>query len=412
MQKTYVLDTNVLIHDPDSIFNFDDNTVIIPYPVIEELDSLKKAPNGKAHSARKVIRYLNELLSPDRAIKKSYGYETSLPNKGRIVVTGKWFENGVAEADDLILKYFKNIVTSLNGNYPTPVIFVTKDISFRIRVTLEGFVAEDYKTDKTQSFEKYGNIEEQDERKVNSVYYVQQSKELFKVKGGEYTKVRSKTLFNISPKTSDQICAMDALLDRDIDLVVLNGFAGTGKTLLALVTGIYQVIKGFYERVIVLRPVIPIQGADIGYLPGDVEEKLSPWMQPIYDNLDLISSSFSKSTAELSKKKKEKFKLDEIVQIEALTFIRGRSLPESFIIIDEAQNLRPLDVKTIVTRAGEGTKIVFAGDLEQIDTPYLDATSSGVAYLVDRFINEPNFCYLNLKETVRSRLAEQGVKLL
>lgn len=135
-------------------------------------------------------------------------------------------------------------------------------------------------------------------------------------------------------------------------------------------------------------------------------------MQPIYDNLDLISSSFSKSTAELSKKKKEKFKLDEIVQIEALTFIRGRSLPESFIIIDEAQNLRPLDVKTIVTRAGEGTKIVFAGDLEQIDTPYLDATSSGVAYLVDRFINELNFCYLNLKETVRSRLAEKGVKLL
>lgn len=412
MQKTYVLDTNVLIHDPESIFNFDDNTVVIPYPVVEELDSLKKVPNGKAHSARKAIRYLSELLSSDNAVRRPYGYETQLSNRGKLVVTGKWFENGVSEPDEIIFKYFKKIVNGLDRNFPSPVIFVTKDISFRVRITLEGYVAEDYRTDKTHSFQRYGDVMENSEMSINSVFYICRDRDLYKIKNREQTRVRAKTLFNISPKTVDQICAMDALLDRDIDLVVLNGLAGTGKTLLALVTGIHQVMKGFYERVIVLRPVIPIQGADIGYLPGDVEEKLSPWMQPIYDNLDLIASSFTKATSELSKKKRDKLKLEEIVQIEALTFIRGRSLPESFIIIDEAQNLRPLDVKTIVTRAGEGTKVVFAGDLEQIDTPYLDATSSGLAYLVDRFINEPNFCYLNLKETVRSKLAEQGVKLL
>lgn len=412
MKKTYVLDTNVLIHDPDSIFNFEDNTVVIPYPVIEELDSLKKNPNGKAYAARKVIRYLNELINSNTAIKKIYGYEMRLPNNGQFVVTGKWYSDENTPNDELILRYFRNISNTFNREFPVPVIFVTKDISFRIRITLEGFIAQDYQTDKSHSFQKYGEIKSNSNHSINSVYYIWHENELYKIKKQEKFKVKSKTIFNILPRTADQLCALDALLDNDIDLVVLNGFAGTGKTLLALTAGIYQVIRGVYERVIVMRPVIPIHGTDIGYLPGDVKEKLSPWMQPIYDNLDIISLAFEKSIADLKRKKRDKISLDDIVQIEALTFIRGRSLPDSFIIIDEAQNLRPLDVKTIVTRAGEGTKIVFTGDLEQIDTPYLDATSSGIAYLVDRFIEESNFCYLNLKTTVRSKLAEQGVRLL
>ncbi|MEJ5226629.1 PhoH family protein [Thermodesulfovibrio sp.] len=412
MKKTYVLDTNVLIHDPDSIFNFEDNTVVIPYPVIEELDSLKKNPNGKAYAARKVIRYLNELINANTAVKRIYGYEIRLPNHGQFVVTGKWYSDENTPNDELILRYFRNISNTFNREFPAPVIFVTKDISFRIRITLEGFIAQDYQTDKSHSFQKYGEIKSNSNHNINSVYYIWHENELYKIKKQEKFRVKSKTIFNILPRTADQLCALDALLDNDIDLVVLNGFAGTGKTLLALTAGIYQVIRGVYERVIVMRPVTPIQGTDIGYLPGDVKEKLSPWMQPIYDNLDIISLAFEKSIADLKRKKRDKISLDDIVQIEALTFIRGRSLPDSFIIIDEAQNLRPLDVKTIVTRAGEGTKIVFTGDLEQIDTPYLDATSSGIAYLVDRFIEESNFCYLNLKTTVRSKLAEQGVRLL
>lgn len=409
MKKTYVLDTNVLIHDPDSIFNFQDNVVVIPYPVIEELDSLKKVPNGKAYAARKVIRHLNELLNQDKAQRNTYGYEIPLKNKGKIVLTGKWFNEENIQTDELILKYFRNIAISLNGDFPEPIIFVSKDISFRIRVILEGLFAEDYRTDKTLSFQKYGEIQDKF-IEIKSVYYIADENEIYKIKDGEKLKVKQKNVLTISPKTIDQLCAIDALLDADIDLVVLNGYAGTGKTLLALATGVFLTIKDFYERVVVLRPVIPIPGTDLGYLPGDIKEKLSPWMQPIYDNLDLISHAFSN----LSKKEKRRNKInpEEIVQIQALTFIRGRSLPNSFIIIDEAQNLRPLDIKTIVTRAGEGSKIVFTGDLEQIDTPYLDANSSGLAYLVDRFINEPNFCYLNLKTTVRSRLAEQGVKLL
>ncbi len=409
MKKTYVLDTNVLIHDPESIFHFQDNVVVIPYPVIEELDSLKKVPNGKAYSARRVIRYLNELLNQKTAQKKAYGYEIPLSNKGKIILTGKWFNEEEIQADELILKYFRNVAVSLNGDFPEPIIFVSKDISFRIRVILEGFFAEDYKSDKTQSFQKYGDIQEKI-IEIKSVYYLADENEIYKIKDEEKFKVRQKNVLSIAPKTLEQLCAIDALLDTDIDLIVLNGYAGTGKTLLALVTGVFLTIRGFYERVVVLRPVIPIPGTDIGFLPGDIKEKLSPWMQPIYDNLDLISNAFTS----LSKKEKKRNKInpEEIVQIQALTFIRGRSLPNSLIIIDEAQNLRPLDIKTIVTRAGEGSKIVFTGDLEQIDTPYLDANSSGLAYLVDRFINETNFCYLNLKETVRSRLADQGVKLL
>lgn len=408
MQKTYVLDTNVLIHDPDSIFNFQDNTVVIPYPVIEELDSLKKSPNGKAYAARKTIRHIDRLLTSDTVTKKSYGYEVNLRKGGRIIITGKWFPEK-EKSDDVILKYFRNISTEMFKEFPSPVIFVTKDISFRIRVMLEGFQAEDYKTDKTQSFQKYGDTQ-QDKISIQSVYYFENDNELYKIKNGEALKVRPKNLLTIVPKTKDQLCATDALLDTDIDLIVLNGYAGTGKTLLALASGIFQTLKDIYERVVVLRPVIPIPGTDIGYLPGDVKEKLGPWMQPIYDNLDLISLGFA--TQSKKDKKKSSVNIDELVQIQALTFIRGRSLPNSFIIIDEAQNLRPLDIKTIVTRAGEGSKIVFTGDLEQIDTPYLDANSSGLAYLVDRFINETNFCYLNLKETVRSRLADQGVRLL
>ncbi len=434
MQKTYVLDTNVLIHDPKAIYNFKDNTVIIPYPVIEELDKLKKAYNGKSQSARKAIREIEKLTSVSEKKIINYflsGYICSLENKGKIIVTGKIFDleyqqSSEFSVDDVILKYILLLKNTSEKIYPEPVIFVTKDISLRIKATLFDIEVQDYKTDKTSAYQMYGNIYSVDEDSFSTVkslfYFFDKNYQwIYKVKNGQKIEVKPFHVLNIKPKNLEQACAIDALTDKDIDVVVLNGYAGTGKTLLALACGIQQVLKGIYEQVIVIRPVIPIFGADIGYLPGDVKEKMKPWVQPIYDNLEIIAipNQNINQNITVSKKKKNKEKQQtqeedqkELIQIEALTYIRGRSLPNRYIIVDEAQNLRPLDIKTIITRAGEGTKIVFTGDLEQIDTPYLDAESSGLAYLVDRFINQENFCYLYMKDTVRSKLAEQGARLL
>ena len=227
----------------------------------------------------------------------------------------------------------------------------------------------------------------------------------------------------ISPRNAEQECALDALGAREIDVVALTGRAGTGKTLLALAAGLDQCTmipgrqKGSpegYEQVMVSRPIVPM-GQDLGYLPGEVEQKLLPWMQPIYDNLDVIvgTARGKGDTRQFSRYRSADYLIEEeIVHIEPLTYIRGRSLPHRYLIVDEAQNLRPLDIKTIITRSGEGTKVVFTGDLDQIDQPYLDATSNGLAYLISRFINEENFCYLNLTISARSRLAEQAAELL
>ena len=202
-----------------------------------------------------------------------------------------------------------------------------------------------------------------------------------------------------------------------LEVVALTGSAGTGKTLLALAAGIHQTTKKapLYEQVVVARPVVPM-GNDIGYLPGDVNEKLTPWMQPIFDSLEVIVNTpkgYMKDETSAARYRSSQYLIETgVLQIEALTYIRGRSMPLRYFIVDEAQNLRPIDVKTIITRCGEGTKIVLTGDMQQIDTPYLDSKSNGLAYLISRFINEENFCYLNLSCTVRSRLAEQGARLL
>ncbi|UCD35566.1 MAG: PhoH family protein, partial [Nitrospiraceae bacterium] len=234
---------------------------------------------------------------------------------------------------------------------------------------------------------------------------------------------RQRSVMSISPKNNEQECAIDALLSPQVNLVALTGRAGSGKTLLALASGLYFCTKNpsrsgsegarRYEQVMVARPIIPL-GNDIGFLPGDIKEKLHPWMQPIYDNLDVIVGTTDERTEEKDVHYRSSDYLVEsgLVHIEPLTYIRGRSLPRRFLIIDEAQNLRPLDVKTIITRCGEGTKVIFTGDLEQIDSPFLDAASNGLAYLINRFIQEENFCYLNLKKSARSALAEQAAMLL
>jgi len=425
MKKTFVLDTNVLIHDPHSIFKFDNNDIVIPFVVIEELDKLKKGHGEIAYSARHALRILDSLRE-----KGSISNGISLENGGTLTV----FNNSREISNypiDSSLEDNKIILTALtiknnqflkSNNLCYPVIIVSKDTAVRIKAESLGISAEDYKHDKTTIFQQYGRVLNTGEETngIYSVRYIQSESNIYKLSGLQDFKLikRAKEISGVEPRNIEQTCAIDALIDPDIEIVTLTGSAGTGKTLLALAAGLHQTAQitkktSLYEQVIVTRPVVPM-GNDIGYLPGDVEEKLKPWMQPIFDNLEVIINTPKNLTKDKSiPMKGYQYLIDaDLLQIEPLTYIRGRSLPKRYFIIDEAQNLRPLDIKTVVTRCGEGTKIVFTGDLDQIDTPYLDKMSNGLAYLISRFINEENFCFLNLKESVRSKLSEQGARLL
>ncbi|MHB8835813.1 MAG: PhoH family protein [Candidatus Methylomirabilia bacterium] len=254
---------------------------------------------------------------------------------------------------------------------------------------------------------------------IRSVRFLKAGDDIYRLRSfDQQARIKQKKSVNgIIPKSDDQRCAIDALLNPDVEVMALTGAAGTGKTLLALAAGIHQTTKAspLYDQVVVARPITPL-GNDIGHLPGDINGKLGPWMQPIFDNLEVILNSPKepvKAGEPSPRCASYQHLIDtELLHVEALTYIRGRSLPRRYFIVDEAQNLRPLDVKTIVTRCGEGTKLVFTGDLDQVDTPHPDTAGNGLAYLISRFINEENFCYLNLKGTVRSRLAEQGARLL
>ena len=416
MKKTFVLDTNVLIHDPESIFKFEENNVIIPMPVIEELDKLKKGHGEIAYSARHALKNI-DLLRERGNIAGGVLLETG----GTVTVEYIPHLSDALSPDNKIITTAMRILESTNKDKYRPVILVSKDTAVRIKSESVGLYAEDYKNDKTAVFQQYGNVLGDNDytNGILSVRYKHSMEDIHRIHGEDKRSrvKRGKSLENIIPKNIEQECAIDALVNPDIEVVALTGSAGTGKTVLALAAGVHQTTKKspLYEQVLVARPVVPM-GNDLGYLPGDIDEKLAPWMQPIFDNLEVIvntpTGQFKDNTA-ISKYKNYQYLIESgILHIEALTYIRGRSLPKRYFIIDEAQNLRPLDVKTIITRCGEGTKIVFTGDLHQIDTPYLDAMSNGLAYLIGRFINEENFCYLNLKESVRSRLAEQGARLL
>ncbi len=416
MRKTFVLDTNVLIHDPESIFKFEDNEVVIPMVVIEELDKLKKGRNEIAHSARQALKNIDSL-------RESGNLATGVPTASGGIITVEYmpFFNDMYTPDNAIIKAALHIMERTNKNKYRPVVLISKDTAVRIKAESFGLYAEDYKNDKSAIFRKFGNIldDNDDVNGVCSVRYLYAGEDIYRLQGKDkQSKIkRGKSLENITPKNIEQECAIDALINPDIEVVALTGTAGTGKTLLALAAGLHQTTKRspLYEQVLVARPIVPM-GNDLGYLPGDINEKLTPWMQPIFDNLEVIvntpTGQFKDNTA-ISKYKNYQYLIDSgILHIEALTYIRGRSLPKRYFIVDEAQNLRPLDIKTIITRCGEGTKIVFTGDINQIDTPYLDAMSNGLSYLISCFINEENFCYLNLKSSVRSRLAEQGARLL
>jgi PhoH-like ATPase len=438
--KNYILDTNVLLHDPNSLLNFQDNNVLIPIEVIEEIDRFKRESTELGQNARTVSRMLDGFRG-----EGSLSAGVKLPNGGklRITVQKESLKNGngngkshakATSVDNKILAEAKIIQ---KGDPKNETILVTKDINLRIKADAIGLDAEDYETDRVHIKDLYtGMIEipvspqKLAEFRANGELEVG-GKQYFP---NEYCTLIDETnpkkcaltkvdatgkklipifdvrdgVWGIKPRNREQHYAFDALLDDRVKLVTLMGKAGTGKTLMAMAAGLKRtVLDREFRRVVVARPTISM-GKELGFLPGSLEEKLAPWMQPIHDALEMLSDL---NMGHDHRRSGDLMRSGSIV-VEALSYIRGRSIANQFMIIDEAQNLTPLEVKTIVTRVGNGTKIVFTGDPYQIDNPYVDGSSNGFNYIVSKFRPEAVAAHVELQKGERSELAELAANIL
>lgn len=427
MKKKFVLDTNVLLHDPKSIYSFGDNDVIIIMSVISQVDDFKKSPGELGANAREVARQLDK-LSKEGAISKG----VLLENGGRLFVyPHRYVKLSVNHEDETDSKILMEATCLMNEG--ENVIVVSKDTFLRVLARGTNIQAEDYETDvkivKKQSGIRTIDVDKETADSFNSTGSVRlESKDplirnqfvLVKAGNGPVLGIVEEDLvtvrrineksraFNIRPRNLEQTFAMHALLDDNIKLVTLQGQAGTGKTLLAVACGLSKREDGEYARMVVTRPVIPV-GRDLGFLPGDLGEKMSPWMQPIYDAIDLVKMLDSKSR---SGKNVDYLDSEEEIQIAPLAYIRGRSITHSYMIVDEAQNMTPLEIKTLVTRCGAGTKMVFTGDIDQIDNPFLNRSSNGFVYLVSKFMGDALHAHVTLTKGERSELATKAAKLL
>ncbi|UBM60569.1 PhoH family protein [Marinilongibacter aquaticus] len=437
-KKLYVLDTSVLLFDHNAIQHFEDNDVAIPITVLEELDNFKIGNDTKNFEARAVIRFLDKLSG----LSGLNNWLSLGTKKGRIKIV---MQAGHLEVDagevygsDKNDHRIINAALSLqNEGKNTKVVLVTKDINLRIKAKAIGLFAEDYLTGKVKNMDTVSEgaslFEELDSEIIHNLYAKGSIKEGGILKGnktanGYYVlnncsnsvlarydsvedtliRVEKQYAFSIKPKNAEQTFAMDALLNDEIKLVAVQGVAGTGKTLLALAAALEQ--RNKYDQIILARPIIPLSNREIGFLPGNAEDKISPYMQPLYDNLKFIKSQFkgTEKRAKVLEELEESGKLS----ITALAFIRGRSFANVMFIVDEAQNLTPHEVKTIITRAGDGTKIVFTGDIAQIDTPYMDEQSNGLTYLIDKLKGHHLFAHIKLEKGERSELANLANELL
>ena len=433
-----MLDTSVLLHDFDAIVNFKEHFVAIPITVLEELDKFKIGNDTKNFSAREVIRFIDKLsgsgsLQEWIALGKGLGKfrvvmdeQPDGLNAEKVYAMGK-NDHKIINAALRLMELEPNRV----------VILVTKDINLRIKAKALGVVAEDYQTGKVdaadiQTAGKYGvegidaevireiftrgSIEENgllgDKKETNGYYILKNGKTsslaFYNHHSDQIERIEKEFVYGIKPKNAEQAFAFHALLNTDVKLVAMQGVAGTGKTLLALASALEQNKK--FNQVILARPLVPLSNKDIGFLPGDADDKIGPYMEPLWDNLKFIKSQFGEN----EKKYKAILEMEQTkrIVITPLAFIRGRSLSNIMFIIDEAQNLTPHEVKTIITRAGENTKIVFTGDVHQIDTPYLDENSNGLAYLIDRLKGQPLFAHVRLEKGERSELANLANDLL
>lgn len=437
-QKIFVLDTSVLLHDFDSISNFDEHSVAIPITVLEELDKFKVGNDTKNFSAREVIRFIDR-LSGSGSLQEWIPLGPGLGNF-KIIMEHSPVQLNAEEIYGAYKNDHKIINAALHlkeKEKRKSVILVTKDINLRIKSKALGLVAEDYQTGKVHSDEirasstynidglestyireiftkgsvpEDGNLGEKKE--VNGYYILKNGKTsalaFYNHLTDRVDRIEKEFIYGIKPKNAEQAFAFHALLNNDIKLVALQGVAGTGKTLLALAAALEQ--QKLYNQVILARPIVPLSNREIGFLPGDANDKIGPYMEPLWDNLKFIKSQFGEN----EKKHKAIMEMQDSgkIIITPLAFIRGRSLSNIMFIIDEAQNLTPHEVKTIITRAGENTKIVFTGDVHQIDTPYLDENSNGLAYLIDRLKGESLFAHVKLEKGERSELANLANDLL
>jgi PhoH-like ATPase len=427
--KTFVIDTNVFIHRPDALLSFRDNEVVIPLWVLEELDRLKSSRDERGRNARHAVRLLDE-VSRHGNLQEGVRMENNITLRVVLAPQG----NIPADLDQHKTDN-KILLTALSlQRQGKQVFFVSKDINARLKATALGLKAVDYEKQKInfhELFQGYIEIDASQEtlsqiRSEGSVPWndrlIQNQFVVLKESRGEERCIsryrdtegilegikQIPSVSGIKPLNQEQQMAFDLLLDDSIALVSLVGKAGTGKTLLALAAGFNQVlVEKKYSRVLVSRPIIPM-GKDIGYLPGAKDEKLSHWMQPVFDNLDYIISAYKNQNI----KNLDSLIARKLIEVEALTYIRGRSLPGQYIIIDEAQNLSPHEIKTIVSRAGSGTKVVLTGDPYQIDSPYLDANSNGLTVCVEALKGQSLFGHITLHKSERSRLAELAAELL
>ncbi|ACL69847.1 PhoH family protein [Halothermothrix orenii] len=436
--KIFVLDTNVLLMDPMAIYSFDEHEIVIPLPVVEEIDNLKNKNNSIGYNARETSRILNDLRSKGRL---NEGVE--LPDGGllRLVID---FNDMVLPKGLSFTKMDNRILsTAINIKKEEPgreVILVSNDINLRLIADAFGLKAEEHKSSRLKDEDIYTGIKEIDvPSKVIDLFFsnegippedinnenielypqemvqfnaidVENKHALGRYDGNRVVpfKFLRKQAWGIKPRNREQSMAFELLLNDDIKLVTLAGKAGTGKTLLALACGLAKVTdEGRYNRLLVARPVVPM-GNDIGFLPGSKEEKLQPWMQPIFDNLEYILGQPDNSSDYSFEYLVDK----DLIQVEALTYIRGRSIPGQFIIIDEAQNLSSHEIKTIITRVGKGSKIVLTGDPYQIDNPYLDLHNNGLTHLAHKFHQEKIGGHVTLVKGERSELAEIASKIL
>ena len=436
--KTFVLDTNVLLHDPNALFSFTDNNVVVPIYVVEEIDSFKKDLSELGRNARHVSRALDSLREEGSL---SEGVQLDSGGSLRVATTARDLPAEIATdrgQDSKILSVALDLRDS--DQCKDEVVFITKDTNLRIRADAVGVATEDYEPEQIEVRDLYTGYDElsvEPERvdqffsdggialpdpyyTANQYLILRDNTKTNRTALGRVMSEETQRLMPISafkqavwgvrPRNREQHFAFDALLDDNVKLVTLVGKAGTGKTLLAIAAGLQKTTEeSVYQKLLVSRPIFPL-GRDIGYLPGDVEEKLNPWMQPIFDNVELLMGLTTRDKKH-GRSYKELIDLG-VMQIEPLTYIRGRSIPAQYMIVDEAQNLTPHEVKTIISRAGEGTKIVLTGDPYQIDNPYVDQTNNGLIHVVNRFRSESISAHVTLTKGERSELAEIAANVM